>query len=486
MHLDCLGTRVDFAYTLYATTLIPLGATALVFLGECIRVAIWKDGWLSVRSVGFKWLLIVVFFFLPAISRVVTSYYGCDVFSAGDAYEGTEEYMQVDNSIACGTKKHASIVTYATIMIAVFPVGTPCVMFLLLWSRANDIRTRMTRDGDDTLASLSFLFRMYDRKHWWMGVLDMIRRLCLGSILLFLTAPAQIVAALIITLVFTVAVREKRLHYDASMDRVYYFTSLVTGMCVNALLLMDARSLGFDINETLISILLILTNGAVVWLCGHSADHIRRVANESKILFLFDQVNSLDQEDKDLFDGAFNKYVVEAPPGAEDDMYAKLKILVDMTKGATVVQPPTLNTVEALLEASEKHNDAAHAYIGAIMAECGAEYHAGPVKMANRIQAKADADYGGDVTKVIDTVRGSGMFHSIVGYTKAVQMLSEGGEGKPRVLRAKDKVTTPLPNGYRDVLLNLTVPDTEGLVCELQLHFHEIHEVRGSRQGAPN
>ena len=50
-------------------------------------------------------------------------------------------------------------------------------------------------------------------------------------------------------------------------------------------------------------------------------------------------------------------------------------------------------------------NDAAHAYIGAIMAECGAEYHAGPVKIANRIQAKADADYGGDVTKVIETVR---------------------------------------------------------------------------------
>ena len=262
------------------------------------------------------------------------------------------------------------------------------------------------------------------------------------------------------------------------MDRVYYFTSLQTVLCAIALLIMDAQALGFDINETLISILLILTNGAVIWLCGHSADHIRRVANESKIQALFDQVNSLDQVDKGLFDGAFKKYVVEAPPGAEDDMYAKLKMLVDMTKGATVAQPPTLNTVEALLEASEKHNDAAHVYIGAIMAECGGEYHAGPVKMANRIQAKADADYGGDVTKVIDTVRGSGMFHSIVGYTKAVEMLSEGGPNRPKTLRTKDRITTPLPNGYRDVLMNVTVPDTDGLVCELQLHFHEIHDLK--------
>ena len=26
--------------------------------------------------------------------------------------------------------------------------------------------------------------------------------------------------------------------------------------------------------------------------------------------------------------------------------------------------------------------------------------------------------------------------------------------------------------------MNLTVPETDGLVCELQLHFHEIHELK--------
>jgi hypothetical protein len=70
------------------------------------------------------------------------------------------------------------------------------------------------------------------------------------------------------------------------------------------------------------------------------------------------------------------------------------------------------------------------------------------------------------------------MFHSIVDYTKAVEVLSVGGPDKPKILRTKDKITNPLENGYRDVLMNIEVPDTEGLVCELQLHLHEIHELK--------
>ena len=36
------------------------------------------------RSVGFKWVLIFVYFSLPSISRIVTSFYGCETFDAGD------------------------------------------------------------------------------------------------------------------------------------------------------------------------------------------------------------------------------------------------------------------------------------------------------------------------------------------------------------------------------------------------------------------
>ena len=65
---------------------------------------------------------------------------------------------------------------------------------------------------------------------------------------------------------------------------------------------------------------------------------------------------------------------------------------------------------------------------------------------------------------------------SIEDYASAVEVLLADDPESPSVLRAKDRVTTPLPSGYRDVLLNVTVPGCP-VVVELQLHFHQIHEL---------
>ena len=68
VHLDCLGERLNFGHTLLATTLLPLGVALLVLLGEGARVLC--RGGSVVRSKGFKFLVIFVFFLLPSISRV--------------------------------------------------------------------------------------------------------------------------------------------------------------------------------------------------------------------------------------------------------------------------------------------------------------------------------------------------------------------------------------------------------------------------------
>ena len=106
---------------------------------------------------------------------------------------------------------------------------------------------------------------------------------------------------------------------------------------------------------------------------------------------------------------------------------------------------------------------------------------AGPIKLETRLRAKADLDYGGDVRKVCDSVRGAFVFHSIAAFTAALGLLSRGRGIFPQfvVLRVKDRVRTPLKNGYRDVLVNVIVPNTN-LVVELQLHFHAVHELKVS------
>ena len=63
------------------------------------------------------------------------------------------------------------------------------------------------------------------------------------------------------------------------------------------------------------------------------------------------------------------------------------------------------------------------------------------------------------------------IFHSLVDYYNAVLALKKPG-GSVTVLRSKDRVFKPLPSGYRDVLLNITIEGCD-MVMELQLHLKD-------------
>ena len=175
----------------------------VVLLGECVRVAIW--GGRVVRGTGVKVLLILVFFLLPSISRTITSFYFCDDFDYGDEIRS---FMRVDRTIECYTSRHSAIVTFATVAVFAFPIGIPCLMWMLLWSRRSDICTRATRDGDASLDSLSFLFQGYSRRLYYMGIVDMLRRLSMGCFLLFFEKHDQVLVGFVITTGFIVSSRE--------------------------------------------------------------------------------------------------------------------------------------------------------------------------------------------------------------------------------------------------------------------------------------
>ena len=118
-----------------------------------------------------------------------------------------------------------------------------------------------------------------------------------------------------------------------------------------------------------------------------------------------------------------------------------------------VAQNAELNTVEKLLATCEEHEDTVHEYFSNLFL---ARYFPGPLKTHTRIQSKADNDYSSEVHRVVDCVRGSAIFDSIVDYTAALVLLSANGRGSVHtarresthtVLRVKDRVTTPLKNG---------------------------------------
>ena len=78
--------------------------------------------------------------------------------------------------------------------------------------------------------------------------------------------------------------------------------------------------------------------------------------------------------------------------------------------------------------------------------------------------------------KCIDIVRSSAVFDSLVDLNSAVLALNQPG-GRVTIVRSKDRVTHPLPSGYMDVLLNITVEGCE-MVMELQLHLKDVIDIK--------
>ena len=84
-----------------------------------------------------------------------------------DGIEHADVYFQrADLSTMCSvgekwTDEYWFNVFYAALMIAVYPVGVPLVLFSLLRLKRFAIEHRWTRRGGPELENLSFLFRLY-------------------------------------------------------------------------------------------------------------------------------------------------------------------------------------------------------------------------------------------------------------------------------------------------------------------------------------
>ena len=111
----------------------------------------------------------------------------------------------------------------------------------------------------------------------------------------------------------------------------------------------------------------------------------------------------------------------------------------------------------------------------AIIHKAGGEYKRGPRKKEGRIKEKM-AEYEGDVARVVDLERATGVFDSVDDLILAISLLRAASRrGNIKIRRCKDRFGCPFENGYRDLQLNV---ELEGFVGELQLNLRRITEVK--------
>ena len=117
-------------------------------------------------------------------------------------------YMTADMSIPIDSGRYESIRVYAITMFILYPIGMPLGLFVLLWFHRREIQARTSRKGGKSLAVLSFFFKIFSPKLWYLAVVDLVRRLALSSLLLVAGKSYQLLLALCIQIIFIVTYRE--------------------------------------------------------------------------------------------------------------------------------------------------------------------------------------------------------------------------------------------------------------------------------------
>ena len=112
-----------------------------------------------------------------------------------------------------------------------------------------------------------------------------------------------------------------------------------------------------------------------------------------------------------------------------------------------------------------------------------------PLKGEKRAAEKVEQDYGGDWSKLRDAVRCSIAVDTPEQLRATVDTLKK--HGLDLAMRPKDRFHKPLPCGYRDLLLNVKMPN--GIIGEVQVHLkgmlaakkegHKYYEIERSLIG---
>ncbi|MBR5913402.1 MAG: ParB N-terminal domain-containing protein [Selenomonadaceae bacterium] len=107
-----------------------------------------------------------------------------------------------------------------------------------------------------------------------------------------------------------------------------------------------------------------------------------------------------------------------------------------------------------------------------LQAELGGELLKRPqIKSEKRVREKAKLEYDGDYSAITD------LWAATLVYPDEESLLAAFDELKKRddVIWINDRWNNPLPQGYKDIQLNLIL--SNGAICELQLHHKAVMEV---------
>jgi hypothetical protein len=172
-----------------------------------------------------------------SISRNVFAMFACDEIDG-------VHYVHSDLSLICGwgDKRWSSFVVYTTAMILVFPIGIPVIFFVMLYRH----RARLSSAG--VRNKLGFLYEGYEYDMWWFELLDMLNKLVISSMLVFVDPLWQMPLGMLCCCSYTLVLLLCQPYIRKSDDRLaltaqmFIFLILLAGYVTITRVELDGRA----------------------------------------------------------------------------------------------------------------------------------------------------------------------------------------------------------------------------------------------------
>mmetsp|Transcript_10017 Transcript_10017/g.25942 ORF Transcript_10017/g.25942 Transcript_10017/m.25942 type:complete len:541 (-) Transcript_10017:60-1682(-) len=281
------------------STLFPLAYTVLMVVVQCIfwfllTPADQKDDKDPTKKKFMGGPMVsafmLLYYFLPTISSTICVAFTCRKFDLGD---GDAYYvMAADYRIECGgpadgdpsalTAEFKAIRDYAMVFLFIYPLLTPLLLLLLLYTHKEHIMNRYSRSGDraedgvaiHTMDAVYFLIENYHPDFWYFAVVDMYRRLLLTSLTYMFDYFSAYSAdedkklfSLCLSILAVVLYREIGPFWEVAGDVLTYVCGWTIVLCVISLLLMSNEA-SLE-HQYIISAMLILINIGILFFAGY-------------------------------------------------------------------------------------------------------------------------------------------------------------------------------------------------------------------------
>jgi hypothetical protein len=262
VNLSCMG-QFNFYHRLIGYTVLPL--VLVLCLTAMYRVhkntllrkrnhsALKK---LYLRTLEYAFLIVLVLY--PQVSQVIFQTFLCQSLDEGTAM------LVVDFQIDCASSSYSFALAYASLMVVVWPIGLPLVLFCIMFRMRDNLR----KPGSIAREAVAPLVENYRVQYWYWESLEMSRKVILTSMMCFFSRGSleQLAVGAIISSGFLVASVKHRPFLVDFDNRFKIMTDLALVVTFNISLMLQNPYDNDTVPEWVLGSILVVVN-AVLPLC---------------------------------------------------------------------------------------------------------------------------------------------------------------------------------------------------------------------------